>query len=86
MAPVVNGLQEKYESEVEFLILNAGFGDGKEAFEHYRLPGHPSFVLLNPQGEVTWQAFGPQAEASLEAAVLEALDASTSDVLTADGS
>ena len=78
MTPVVNGLEERYATRIEFRALNAGFGEGKEAFEHYRLPGHPSYVLLNPDGVVLWQAFGPQAEAAIEGALLDALESSSS--------
>jgi hypothetical protein len=81
MTPVVNGLEAKFGSQISFRILNAGIGEGKDAFEFYRLPGHPSYVMLNPEGEILWQAFGPQSEATLETAMKEALDALTSGPL-----
>jgi hypothetical protein len=73
MTPVVNGLEQKYDSSVAFLTLNAAIGEGKAAFEAYRLPGHPSYVLLNPGGEVLWSSFGVQLEDTLEIAILDAL-------------
>jgi hypothetical protein len=78
MTPVVNGLEEKYNAQVIFLSLNAAFGEGKAALEAYRMPGHPSYVLLNPSGEVLWRSFGVQFEASLEAAIEDALVATNS--------
>jgi hypothetical protein len=73
----VNGLQSQFEGQVAFIILNAAFGEGKDAFEAYKLPGHPSYVLLNPSGEVVWRAFGPQTEATLKSALDDALASST---------
>lgn len=73
MTPVVNGLEGTYIGQVTFRVLNAGFGEGKEAFEAYRLPGHPSYVILDPDGAIVWQAFGPQSEDTLIAAVEDAL-------------
>jgi hypothetical protein len=81
MTPVVNGLEAKYDGRITFRILNAGMGEGTDAFEFYRLPGHPSYVMLNPEGEILWQAFGPQSEATLETAMEEALDELTSKSL-----
>ena len=79
MTPVVNGLQSQFEGQVAFIILNAAFGEGKDAFEAYKLPGHPSYVLLHPSGEVVWRAFGPQTEATLKSAIDDALASSTSN-------
>ncbi len=79
MTPVVNGLQTQFEGQVAFVILNANFGEGKDAFEAYQLPGHPSYVLLNPGGEVVWRAFGPQTDATLESALSDALASSSSN-------
>ncbi len=75
MTPVVNGLKDRLSGQVAFRSLNAGFGEGKEAFEAYRLPGHPSYIILKPDGTVAWQAFGPQAESVLESAIRDALEA-----------
>jgi len=74
MTPVVNGLRNEFNGRAEFVILNAGFGEGKEAFDAYQLPGHPSYVLLDPSGEVMWLAFGPQARSTLEDALNDALE------------
>ena len=65
MAPVVNGLEETYRSQVEFRSLNAGVPEGLQAFQAYALPGHPGYVLLNPAGEVLWRGFGELPEESI---------------------
>ncbi len=79
MTPVVNGLREEFDGRAAFVILNAAFGEGKDAFEAYKMPGHPSYVLLNPSGEVVWRAFGPQTEATLESAIDDAIASSSSN-------
>ena len=73
MTPVVNGLQAEFEGTVDFIILNAGLGDGKQIFESYALPGHPGFVLLATDGNTVWRAFGPQAEEDIRAEIEGAL-------------
>ncbi|HLF90532.1 MAG TPA: hypothetical protein VI451_16410 [Anaerolineales bacterium] len=67
MEPVVNGLEEIYQEQIEFRALDANSLDGQKAFRAYALPGHPGFVLLNPAGEVLWKGFGEQSRESLEA-------------------
>ena len=65
MEPVVNGLDEKYNEEIEFRALNAA-GEGAAAFRAYALPGHPGYVVLNPAGEVLWRGFGELPAETLE--------------------
>ena len=60
MEPVVNGLEDIYGSEIEVRRLNANNPEGKSAFQYYGLQGHPSFILLNSDGEVLWQGLGKQ--------------------------
>ena len=61
MEPVVDGLEETYNEQVEFRAINAATPDGQQTFRAYRLPGHPSYILLNPKGEVLWTGFGEQS-------------------------
>jgi hypothetical protein len=79
MTPVVNGLEDKYNTRVAFVSLNAAFGEGKAALGAYQMPGHPSYVLLNPSGEVLWRSFGVVFEATLETAIEDALAATNSN-------
>ena len=66
MAPVVNGLEEVYSSEIEFRRIDANSTEGRPAFQHFGLQGHPSYVLLNPKGEVLWQGLGEQSSEILQ--------------------
>ena len=58
MVPVVNGLEEVYSDEIEFRRIDANSTQGRPAFQYFGLQGHPSYVLLNPEGEVLWQGLG----------------------------
>lgn len=78
MTPVVNGLETTFGERIDLRSLDAASGQGKRTFQDYRLPGHPSYVILNPQGEVLWSAFGPQSAGALENAVEDAISKVTS--------
>lgn len=74
MQPVVNGLNETYGDQIEFRELDANAPDGQQAFRAYALPGHPGYVLLNPEGEVLWRGFGEQSQEDIEEQIIAALE------------
>lgn len=74
MQPVVNGLEQTYADQIEFRELNANAPDGQQAFRAYALPGHPGYVLLDPQGEILWKGFGEQSRESIETQLKLALE------------
>ncbi len=84
MTPIVDGLVPEYEEQVDFKFLNAGLGDGKRIFEFYGLPGHPSYILLSPDGEVLWRGFGPVSAEALGSEI-EKLAIPSSDVGSSPG-
>ena len=69
MEPVVDGLEGVYDAQVEFRRIDANSPDGREIFQAYGLRGHPSFVVINPQGEVLWTGLGEQPEEMLAQAL-----------------
>ena len=73
MEPVVNRLEEDYGNQVKFLYLNAN-DEGKSAFEAGNFRGHPSFVLMSPDGKELWRGSGIVSDDPLETAVIEALE------------
>jgi hypothetical protein len=75
MTPVVNGLKSDFGELVDIRLLNAGFGTGQRAFSTYGLPGHPSYIILHPTGEVLWTSFGPQPKETISTAIEEAIAA-----------
>ncbi|MCJ7701023.1 MAG: hypothetical protein MUO62_05530 [Anaerolineales bacterium] len=62
MAPVVNGLEEEFDADVEFRRIDANSTDGQEIFRAFSLRGHPSYVILNPDAEVLWLGLGEQPQ------------------------
>ena len=58
MMPIVDGLEEDYQEEIKFIWLNAAEDPGRKTFRYYNLRGHPSFLLLNPAGDVLWSGIG----------------------------
>jgi len=74
MQPVVNGLNETYSDQIDFREMDANTPDGQQAFRAYALPGHPGYVLLNPEGEVLWRGFGEQSRESIKEKIIAALE------------
>lgn len=74
MAPVVDGLEEKYGDDVEFRRIDVNSPSGKAAYQVYDLRGHPGFVLLNPDGTAVWTGIGEQPVEMLEEPIRMAID------------
>jgi hypothetical protein len=75
MRPIVNGLEAEYGDQVQFLYLNAR-AEGEAAFRELGLPGHPSSVVLLPDGTETYRAFGIVDANELDAAITAAIEKS----------
>jgi len=73
MMPIVNGLKTQYEQRVDFRSINVEQGDGMAAFRAYGLRGHPSYVILRPNGQVVWQGLGQVPREKLETPLRQAL-------------
>ena len=73
MEPVVNGLEASYGEQVDFRLLDVNSDQGGEAFRRYQLLGHPSYIILNPDGEVIWSGLGEQPSDFLEVQLMAAL-------------
>jgi len=54
----VDGLEQKYGEQVAFQRLNVNNAEGKAALDHYRLRGHPAYVILDGKGKMRWSAVG----------------------------
>lgn len=73
MMPVVNRLEEDYDRQVKFVYLDAN-NEGKRAFEAGNFRGHPSFVLMSPDGEELWRQVGNVSYDRLEDELMKALE------------
>ena len=58
MMPIVNGLEEEFKEEIAFVRYNAGTPDGRAVMEALKARGHPSYAILDPDGEVLWTSSG----------------------------
>ena len=79
MQPIVDRLQSEYEDQVEFVEANAEDGGaGQVAFRGLNLPGHPSILILLPDGTEVYRGFGIVEEDRLRAALNTAVGAAVS--------
>ena len=72
MLPIVDGLEQVYGDQMAFVSLDAA-GDGEAAFAASNLPGHPSFLIMQPDGEEVWRRAGVIRYADLDMAIRDAL-------------
>lgn len=67
MEPIVHGLETEFKANVAFDQVDATSERGQAAMKSYALRGHPSYVLLNVDGEELWQLSGQVGEDLLRA-------------------
>lgn len=64
----MNRLQEEYTADIEFISLNAADNaEGQTAYEELILPGHPSIVIFDADGQEVYRGFGSFEEEDLSA-------------------
>ena len=73
MVPVVDGLEAKYQDQIEFRRIDANSPIGKSAYQAYALRGHPGFVLLSLDGSTLWKGIGEQPVENLEEPILSVI-------------
>ena len=69
MRPIVNGLEGKYSGLVSFRVIDFYARENQELVKRYRVAYHPTFVVLDGDGDVIRTFFGSTAEATLDAAL-----------------
>ena len=75
MQPIVNGLKPEYQQNVDFIDLNAADGaEGQATFELYQLRGHPTVMIVLPDGEIAWTKSGVVSREEIERAILNVID------------
>lgn len=63
----MDGLEEEFGEEIEFLRLNAADPENVLLQQTYGLRGHPSVVILDDDGEVAARYFGAETAETLRA-------------------
>ena len=66
MQPIVNGLQAIYEDRIAFDAIDAASDSGSVIFHDYRLRGHPSYVIVDMDGEPLWSLVGLTSQETLQ--------------------
>lgn len=74
MQPIVNGLQNEYNTRVEFITYNAlDNAEGEAFFQRLGLPGHPSIVIYSVDGQQVYLGIGIIDEEQLQEEIRQVL-------------
>lgn len=60
MAPIVDGIEEQYGEQIVFKRINADVDDGPAIVRAYRIPGHPTTLIFDKEGNEVQRWLGPQ--------------------------
>lgn len=74
MFPIVDGIESEFAEQVAVIRLNAAGAELTELMNSYGVRGHPSFVVLDGDNEVTQRFTGPQTEETLREALSAVAD------------
>ena len=69
MTPIVDGLEQIYSEQLIFKRINAVEGAGPTIMRDYRLPGHPTTLIFDSQGQEVQRFIGPQPVEVVEDAI-----------------
>ena len=73
MAPIVDGIEEKYTGQLAVKRINANEGDGPQIMEAYNIPGHPVTLLFDRNGKEVRRIVGPATVENIEIAIEQTL-------------
>lgn len=69
MQPIVDGLEQEFSGQISIIRLDADDPANTQLMQDLGLRGHPSFALIDAQGQITARFFGPQSEDTLREAI-----------------
>lgn len=69
----MNGLADEFEGQISVQQLNAAEQANIQLQSQYGLRGHPSFVILDADGQAVQTFLGPQAEETLRQAMMKVI-------------
>jgi thioredoxin-like negative regulator of GroEL len=61
MAPIVDELEQQYGEQVAIKRINADMGDGPKIMRDYRIPGHPTTLIFDQDGQEIERFIGPHS-------------------------
>ncbi len=69
MRPVVHGLDQRYGDRVAFAGVDYNNTANRDLVTRHQVRGHPTFVVLDPHGDLVKRFVGYTTAAELEAAL-----------------
>ncbi len=60
MTPIVYGIEQIYQDRIIFKRVNTDVGSGPAIMSQYRIPGHPTLLVFDQNGQETKRFVGPQ--------------------------
>ncbi|MFC1974783.1 thioredoxin family protein [Chloroflexota bacterium] len=73
MTPIVDGLEQQYGKQIAVRRVNAAEGDGPAIMQNYRIPGHPTLMIFDSEGQEVKRLIGPQPVTAVEETMQEVL-------------
>jgi thioredoxin-like negative regulator of GroEL len=73
MTPIVDGLEQQYNEQITIKRIDADVGDGPTIMRDYRIPGHPTTLIFDSQGQEVQRFIGPQPAEMIEDVLLSVL-------------
>ncbi|MBI1882364.1 MAG: c-type cytochrome [Chloroflexi bacterium] len=86
MKPIVDGLETQFSGQIAFQRINADEGDGPAIMRAYRIQGHPTILLINPQGQEMNRFIGPQTAEKLTEVLQQVLTSTAGQQVSAAAS
>ena len=74
MEPIVDGLEAEFAGQAAVIRLNAVGTEMTQLMSNYGVRGHPSFVVIDTNNEVTQRFIGPQTAETLRDAIAAVAD------------
>lgn len=69
MAPIVDGIEQKYKEQLAVKRINANVEAGPQIMRDYRIPGHPTLLIFDADRQEVARITGPQSQAIVEQAL-----------------
>jgi len=66
MKPIVDGLEEEYGGDVDFVRIDIDTDWGKQTAREHAFIGQPTFIFFDSSGEETRRLQGPHTRETLE--------------------
>ncbi|MCG3212131.1 MAG: hypothetical protein FOGNACKC_05778 [Anaerolineae bacterium] len=60
MTPIVDGIEQTYQDRIVLKRVNAELGSGPATMRQYHIPGHPTLLVFDQNGQETSRFVGPQ--------------------------